>query len=133
MSQRPVHQKNSMLEKEHAELLAELDKARTALEENRQALEKQDADLDKLRRERENLIASAKEGSADQQRLQEEITKAAAENETLRAKIKDLENIQSTKLEAVRNDTPADIISHIRLFVHSCGSKMASSLTAARA
>lgn len=114
----------SVLEKEHAELLAELDKARTALEENRQALEKQDADLDKLRSERENLIASAKEGSADQQRLQEEITKAAAENETLRAKIKDLENIQSTKLEAVRNDTPADIISHIHIYLHTVQIKL---------
>ena len=113
-----------MLEKEHAELLTELDKARTDLEEKRQALEKQDADLDKLRSERENLIASAKEGSADQQRLQEEITKAAAENETLRAKIKDLENIQSTKLEAVRNDAPADIISHIHIYLHTVQIKL---------
>lgn len=114
----------SVLEKEHAQLLAELDKARTALEEKRQALEKQDADLDKLRSEREYLIASAKEGSADQQRLQEEIAKATAENDALRAKIKDLENIQSTKLEAVRNDTPADIISHIHIYLRTVQVKL---------
>lgn len=115
----PAQEEVSELEKEHADLLAELDKARAALEQTRKELEDKEASLEALNQEREQLAATAKTGAADQQRLQSEINKFSSENEILRTKIKELEATQSAELKKVQNNSTADIISHVHIYLHT--------------
>lgn len=115
----PAQEEVSALEKEHADLLAELDKARAALEQTRKELEDKEASLATLSQEREQLAATAKTGAADQQRLQGEISRFSSENEVLRTKIRELEATQAAELKKVQNNSTADIISHIHIYLHT--------------
>ncbi len=120
----PQADHNSAFEKEHAELLAELDKTRRSLEQTRQVLEEQKADLEVLRRERESLICSVTESSAEQQCLQEKISRISTENETLLTKVKELEEQQTSQLKSFQNDITADIISHMHIYLHTVQLKL---------
>lgn len=115
---------NSAFEKEHAELLSELDETRKSLEQARQALDEQKTVLEKLRRERESLICTVTDSSVERQDLQEKISKISTENETLLTKVKELEEHQTSQLKSFQNDITADIISHMHIYLHTVQLKL---------